>query len=360
MNIQRQTFAALLTTLAPAIEAKGIVPQFCHYCFTGSHVYAYNDIVAIEAQCEFPALGGLHGDLLSKWVSKVKGREIEITQEGKSAVLLKCGRSRITLPLMNPAEFLFTKPEKVGKTLELPAEEFIACLKEVLPCANPEASAPWQFGVTVHFGEKVIECFATQTYNMARATIPNTGKVHVGTTLLMPPQFCELLVTHAISLTKITASEQWIVAHFEGVRVYAKLTATASIDKYHAVCRPELREAIKQRLVTVPKHFASALDRVMLVLDSEEETFMRLQIKDNLLIVTAVSEDGASNAKERLQLPGEHPPVVALVERAKKYMRPVLSNVTNMAILPEKKILAFGGDGVLYLFAIKRPPKEID
>lgn len=354
MIIERTIFQSLLNTLAPALESKGIVPQFTHYCFDIGKVYSYNDIVAIEADCEFPVRGGIPGQLLSKWVSQVKGREIEITSDKDNTVALKCGRSNVQLTTMGPDEFLFTRPKDSGKELQIELERLTACLEAVLPCANVEAASPWQYGVTLHFGEKLVELYATQTYNLARATMENSHKAHKGLTLLLPPQFCELLIANRNSLTKITATSDWIVGHFEGVKIYAKLNPQASIDKYHSVCKPETRKLIKERSVSVPKQFAQALERVMLVLDTEEESFMRLQVKEGFMLITAESEDRSSRSKERLIFPGNHKPVVAHIDRTKKYLRPVLSKAKSIAIIPEKKLLALGGEGVMYLYAITK------
>lgn len=361
MTIEKQIFQSLLNTLAPALSAKGIVPQFQHYCFQRGRVYTYNDIVAVEADCAFPLEGGLKGDILSRWVSSVKGREIEIEASGKDSVLFKSGRSRIELITMSPDEFLFSRPKELGEDLTLELEDFISAIEAVLPCANAEATNPWQFGVTVHFGPKQIECYATQTFNLARAVIGNSAGAHKGTTLLIPPQFCELLIANRVSLNKISASKEWIIGHFEGVKIYAKLTPNASVDKYHSVCKPETREIIKQRLVPVPKGFAAAIERVMLVLGTEENSMMRLQVKEDMLIVTAEAEDNTSKSKERLKFPGAHKPVVAYVDRGRKYLKPILTKAKSIAIIPENRMLALGGEGVLYLYSVvKGPTNKVD
>lgn len=303
--MKRQEFLDVLRKVAPALASREYIPILACLCFTPKTVTAYDDIVALSTPLASGLKGGIKGEVLLKWLGECRAPEIEIEQTD-AEVKCKSGRSKITLSTLPPDDFVFEWPAEAG--VELPLNEsLVDAIKKCMVSMGNDPSQPWQSGITVAFEKKRVKLYSTN--NMAAFmtamdfVVPKALRKLV---LLMPPRFCQLLVSLAgkEEAKVLVLNKEWVEAKFaSGLRLFGKASKEASLEEYGRIFNEPLTKKADKLLVDVPKKLSGALARNLTVFNGGGDKFSRMVITDGKL---KVSSTGAGEVTDKVSIPG-HP-----------------------------------------------------
>lgn len=94
----------------PALSLNNILPVMQSYCFTGSHVFAYNDFMAIGVALSTPFVGAVPGDALRKCVDTFRAEALTFVEDDDT-LLIKNGRSKVSFTTLPPSSFALNPDE---------------------------------------------------------------------------------------------------------------------------------------------------------------------------------------------------------------------------------------------------------
>lgn len=316
----------ILKRAQPALSNRDLVPILACFCFDGERVTAYDDVVAIQAPSAFPVKGAVKGKLLMEFLSASRARDLEVEgQEGPEGanemLTLKAGRSRLKLPLLSEAQFMFKVPSTAGAT-RLPLDAaIIQAIKKCSISIGVDPATPWRFGITVSFKDNMIHFYASDNLTIAHAEIPRQTKDEFSTVL--PPRFAELLADLSGSDVPeaLTVTKKWVMAEFKsGLRLFARAVAEVRVKKYLAMIE-SVMGGPKAKLHEIPKGLGSSLERAQVVLTAVGERYTEFVVKDGKLRMSSASS--TAQVRDFLNLTG-HPDIAIrcppkLIERALPY-----------------------------------------
>ena len=161
-----------IEAVEPAVAAKMTIPILGHMWFTGRHVMAYNDGIAISASLRTDFKAAVP-PLLTKLLRASMALEVDVTLKDAGGLQVKAASSKMTVPVYPAANFetIFKMPvlqesdapKRIigGKTTEL--EAFLASMGYALRCVMEEnATVAEQLGVTLApAGKDMISVFST-------------------------------------------------------------------------------------------------------------------------------------------------------------------------------------------------------
>lgn len=102
-----------LKDVSPALAKDDVLPVLTHYCFDGSGVYAYNDVLAMRRPISgFDGFeGAVSKDIMKVLSASTQDASVEVSRHN---LTVKSGRSKATLSFLGPEEFLFEQPDLSG------------------------------------------------------------------------------------------------------------------------------------------------------------------------------------------------------------------------------------------------------
>lgn len=160
-----------IEAVEPAIAAKQTIPILAHLWFTGRHIMAYNDGIAISAtmRTDFKAAVPT---LLIKLLRASMATEIDISLKQNGGIQVKAASAKMSVPTYPPDNFesIFKMPEiKASDSGKIVVEGTTESLKEFFDamgyaaeCVASDATVPEQLGVTlVPAGKTAMSLYAT-------------------------------------------------------------------------------------------------------------------------------------------------------------------------------------------------------
>ena len=127
--MNRTEMVKILGYVKEALSTQDIIPIYSYFAFDGDVVKAYDDMVAIQFPMEFELDCCLPGKPFYDYLTALSCKEIDVEITKDETVIVKGGRSRVTLPYEPVSNFSF-KPAKFKGAVEIEMnEDFIDGLK---------------------------------------------------------------------------------------------------------------------------------------------------------------------------------------------------------------------------------------
>lgn len=326
--MKRESLLEVLSIVDPAIAANDLIPVLTHYWFTGKEVMAYNDIVAISAPYKTEFKGAVRGALLGGILSKMGGGDVTFTKED-SALVIKCGRTKLRVPLLPPDSFLFTFPEvdeddallsltkkgKFGLT-----RAFDICLQAL----SRRVSEPQRMGITVvPESSKKLTFYSTDSVTLSAA--PITAEDHgLDKHVTMSKLFCEsalkLMQRKDVGGVALHLDSEYSMMTFnDDVKLYGRLVDDPNPPKFKSIVENYLPKSKGNEMVAIPKELPAALERAYLVVHKALEPVTKLRVLEGsdgkqILRISAKSETG--EVTESIEI-GDHPDVSLKIDLAR-------------------------------------------
>lgn len=271
--MNRRDFLDTLELVNPALARDNAVPIFSNFCFNGSTVFAYNDKIGVVAPFDGVADSyAVNGKVLMDLLRASAAKEVELSKE-KETLLLKAGRSRIKLPYLESASFLFDEPEKEQWDLIANIDpHFLKGLELCLVTASNDNTMAAFMGVTVKTGKQNY-LYSTDADALSRYTLaspPSSGIVQY----TMPTEFCEALLRIADNTESrdglIYINSRWAFAEFgNNFKVYGRIIEDPEPTDFENEIQRNL-SGIKN-FSEIPEQLMGALDRARVVGDPENK-----------------------------------------------------------------------------------------
>lgn len=342
--MKRAEFVEILRKVEPALSSKDAVPVQSCFCFDGKSVLAYDDVVAMQAPCEVELAGGLKGKVLLPFLQTSRAKEVELSTadgDGLREVTIKAGRSRLKLPLVDDSDVSFKFPTGKGATEVKPGTEFKAALQRALVSLGSDPGVGWQFGVTLVWGKRPV-LYSSDNRGACKITFRDPGFAGDNKPMVLPPQFCRLLVGLASGddLELLLLHQQWTEARFaSGLRLFSRTVTEVDTKSYE-----ELFDGTKGiEPLVIPDGLERCIDRSKIIAGFMMDPYATLRVKEGKLRLH--TESAAGVAADTLSLSGAHDDIEVKV--APEILARALPYSTGFAVRDEFVYLL--GDGFSHL-----------
>jgi hypothetical protein len=175
MMIARRLLLNRLEAVAPAVATDDMIPVSTHICFTGTHVIAWNDKIAISTPRSSAFTGCIPGKILTELLSGSRAAVVGLQADGDK-VAISLGSSMIRLPMCPVAEFagFFSMPRMPKRNLLANgiAGRFLAGTAHCLPWCDIRSVVADKLGVTALPSRDEVQLFSTNGSTISRATLP--------------------------------------------------------------------------------------------------------------------------------------------------------------------------------------------
>jgi hypothetical protein len=285
----------VLGRIKSSLSSIEFIPVLTHFCFDAGkeRVLAFNDITAVSTPMDFPFTGALRGDLvLSALGTFPPNKPVEVNDEREGEVMLKCGRSRLTLKSLPESAFIFKEPKGDVLAEFTVTKELTEGLARALMTVGEDAMQKALTGVLVKLNKKAgaIEFLSSNAVCITRSVVKKQ-KVSGDATLLVPKGFCEQLISLRGSLGdgKAEVLKDWVRVVFGKATLYSRLMLDAPmpIEKI-------LREKMPEKgWIKKPAGMQGSFARAVLVMRDEPIKKVTATLDpDNGLALTAIGSLG--------------------------------------------------------------------
>lgn len=198
---------------------------------------------------------------------------------------LSANRSKFELRVMHADEYpRFEAPQ--GDRFELPADRFLAALRQVVRAASTDDSRPILTGVLLAAEADGLRLVATDSYRLAVCDIPGVSVLTEGQSVLVPSRALNEVV-------KLLASGDQIAVQLGGREASFTVGTNRLTTRLIEGDFPNYRGLIPanhpNRLTVDRQEFLDALRRVRLM--AQESTPVRLSMRGDELELVAIAQD---------------------------------------------------------------------
>ena len=276
--MERSEFHKAIKLISPAFAARDYVPVFTCACFKDNSIYAFDDLIAMKMTPSFKSefQGGVKGVTLLNWLNSCNGKEVSIDNKEKE-VLLKCGKSKLTLPLISKDEFVFDEPKKpIGKLIFKDSQDERLFLESFMKASSSigfDPSDQSMFGISIFFDKGEISFYSTDVIMISKTSMPfDVPKELIGKSFIMIPRFCEAFIskTKGDECKELLIGKDWIGSvHVSGMTIFSKTIGETDRKKFDVAIKGFTSKV--KRMEKLPKGFIRAIQRLSNTIGADDK-----------------------------------------------------------------------------------------
>lgn len=286
MPMKRLTLLDQIETVAPALSNKEAIPILSHLWFTGKHVMAFNDGIAISAKLETEWKAAVPSVLI-KLLRASGASDLDVTIQKNGEFLCKAAAAKIKLATMPAADFLFTMPA-LGKT-EAPTISgdnmgpFLHAVEFAVKCVATEATVPEQLGVSlISAGKNTISVYATNEKSLFYSKVKINGAMPKR--VILSEEFCKqmLVLCSKGDAPALYIREDCAIFVAGVVTLFGKLIHSENPLDFDGVLQrhfPDLGQDPK--LSDIPSKMKMIVDRACIIMNGSGDT--QVMVKDGTI-----------------------------------------------------------------------------
>lgn len=306
-TMTRLDLLKLAELVRPALARQNYIPALQHIRFDGKFATAYNDISAISVRLDMDVERCVPGELFIRALQSFNAESI-LFQDKDSSVIVSSGRSKVTLPTLDPKAFPLEWPEDDGNEIALHPSVIRGVERCLLNVGN-DPTHPECMGVTLDSMDGYARLFSTDNFSISSYETERKLKLPGDAPVILPTFFCQQLV----ALAKAYSEEEVVLHVHPGALVaefgdMARLLTKTLVDRepldFPALLKKHLKlDNLKKELVAIPASFDAALQRALLVLDGEQDKVTTVSIGKDQFRMS--SESAMGTADDKLPFDGD-------------------------------------------------------
>lgn len=346
--MHRTDFLKILDICKPALSSQDFIPVLTNFCFTdGGTVYAYNDVIGIETDCDIGFVGGIKGVLLLQLLSKSKAKELHFIDDS-GTLKIKAARSEFEFQHIPEEDFIFDYPDFDDTPSIQVTEELLEGITRCLIAASDNPMLPTRAGITLIPGDQGLTLYATDGFSMASYLCDDdvTGFDHV----IFPNQFCQQLIRlgkmHKEGGT-VYIGKRSVLADFGGTTLFSKLLTTEDPLDFEKVFGNHWEDA-EGKMMSLPKTFHLGLDRACTILSSDTnaiDKLTKLEVEDGILMLVTKTEHG--KVEDTFDLPKTKRHLVKTTNPS--YLLRAIPYVSQISFGPESIVMSDEEEKFVYM-----------
>ncbi len=317
--MKRTKLTKVLRLVQPALAERDYIPSFICFCFDGTTVKAYNDIIGVEVSCEAEIDGAVNGDLLLGLLSSANGKEVRFEVHNEDLKLIS-GSTRGLLHVIEQKDFLFDFPDHEADVMFSADKDFMEGIKRCLVSTTDDEYSVMG-GITIKVKNDTGTLYSSDHKTISKYELEQ--QIDGEVVAILPVIFCKVLQR----MMKLTGVEPVVgIGSDSAVAVFnedTKLLSKLVIDK-HLKFDQQIKNSLKEfeHFIPMPKTIVSGIKQSNMILDGTKQELCELSVKNKKLSVHAKSSKG--EIKRSIKIDKSHGDVTVfvrpdLIERVLKY-----------------------------------------
>jgi DNA polymerase-3 subunit beta len=267
------------------------------------------------------------------FASAAQGSQIslDLTDDADPRLVVKSGRSRFKLPVLDAGDFPVTATDEYQATFDVPAEILLDMLTRTVFAVGSDMAMPALHGVALEIEDKSLIAVATNRYRVSRITqtAPKGSAKMPG--VIIPTKYVGQIIKALSGATDATVS----VSKNKVRVVAAGVTLIGKTVDYEYVDYRRLLPSEHENTAKVGREaFSAAARRAAIAGDTDKNgTGIRLAFSSGLLTITGRNPDG--EALDEIEVEYEGPEIA--IGAGFQYVLDALANVEGDVVT-----IAFG------------------
>lgn len=288
MELPRQELLEALTTAKPALATKEIVEECCCAFFDGKALTTFNDTLGIRVPFKSPFTGGVRGSLLIGMLSNSRAKDVTVEPLTDGNALFKAGRTLLKLSLLPLEQAVYEIPKLKGDGF-CPDSAFWLALERVCVALGSNLTAPEQLGVSIAPTRAGLNFYATDASTLCETSV-EADWPQLKERITVPSVFIEQLLKIKDGKTKLHLTGGAISAvNKEGVMVFSRLVSVPKPSDFEKTINDCLKGV---KFFSIPRRLPLALERASVLLSTESNVSLTMEIMDDQLQLRAKTSLG--------------------------------------------------------------------
>jgi DNA polymerase III sliding clamp (beta) subunit (PCNA family) len=334
--------AKLLESLAKVKEAtakQDLLPILKCFCFTGKTVFAYDDKMAVETECDIGIRGAVPADQFYNFVKTFPEDKISFDQKDETTFVIKSGKSRIELTGRNEDSFIFEMPDSGSDYFDHHIEideEFVKGLRMCMSSVSTTYMLPVFAGITVEIDKGICYMHSCCVESISRYEFPIESTDYPK--FILDGKFCKSLISNcAEQKATLLLAEDAAMVEASDCKMYVKLPSEIEHDirdRFEQISA----NADENDMFPIPDMLEDVLGRSILA--SGKEGTVKLSTSSGTMTVVTSPENNkalSSNIEEVVEIEYEGSAREALLN----------PNALKSVITDECKEISVGEDEIL-------------
>jgi hypothetical protein len=352
MITSRKALLEKLRMIAPGLSDSDLLPVNKCFQFTGEHIVAENEKIAliVPKRCDFS--GAIPGEILLDLLARSSASTVALLPNDRDEVLIRLGDdSELALPWQPYLEQLVLPHPPQHNLVAGVTAEFCRGVAYCLKSVSAYARTPDQLGVTVIADGRELRLFATnkKTISYAKVLLPQVPPGPVPQHTLLPAEFCQQLLRLAAQAQTVRLGlyDDHALFAADEVLLFGRLIAVENPLEFDDTLTRFLPRDFNDKAIPIPKKLRAVLqraDRITGIKGADVKT--RVTVSDGQ--ATFCSRSARGQAADRLALPG-HPDVDirVSVDLLLKGLRGA-----ERVLISERVAILSSGNGRIYLASV--------
>ena len=295
----------MLEFVKTAVSDQPLIPIFASFVFNKGTVYGFNDNLAIICPCKIQSSFAVRAVTLFGFLKNSRAKKISFILSNDD-VIVKGGKSKITLPCNHEDEFVFNEDD-IGDNwdVKIPiTEKLIEGIKICLVTSSYDYSMPSIMGVTVII-DKNITLYSCDGDAISRFKVGKASKKMTKGQYNIPNEFCIALTKFEESDGILKINNDWAKAEFKNnYKLYGRILVADNPVDHEAFIAATLK--VTPTYIKIPKGLNNALLRARVVADVESKKTI-INIHNNKMRIFTETDIG--DVKDIITLREDHPDI---------------------------------------------------
>ena len=256
-----------------------------------------NAEVLIEGECVIP------GKLFADYAKKIEDEELELDLEQDHSLLIRYLDSEVKIKGYDPEDYPIFKEVSKERSFNVMKKEFKQLINKIIFNVATDEARPALRGCCLNIKEDHVEGVASDGYRLGLVKVPivNNGIIE---TIVIPAksmmELSRLIDDEDESMTVYVDRNYVMVDDDLKTKVVTRLIAESYIS-YSKI----IQTAFDSVVTVDKKSIENAIDRVSLINRNSKRYCVKFDIKENVMTLSAESEDGNVNEKVPVTLNGK-------------------------------------------------------
>ena len=256
-----------------------------------------NAEVLIEGECVIP------GKLFADYAKKIEDEELELDLEQDHSLLIRYLDSEAKIKGYDPEDYPIFKEVSKERSFNVMKKEFKQLINKIIFNVATDEARPALRGCCLNIKEDHVEGVASDGYRLGLVKVPIVNNGIIETIVIPAKSMMELsrLIDDEDESMTVYVDRNYVMVDDElKTKVVTRLIAESYIS-YSKI----IQTAFDSVVTVDKKSIENAIDRVSLINRNSKRYCVKFDIKENVMTLSAESEDGNVNEKVPVTLNGK-------------------------------------------------------
>ena len=256
-----------------------------------------NAEVLIEGECVIP------GKLFADYAKKIEDEELELDLEPDHSLLIRYLDSEVKIKGYDPEDYPIFKEVSKERSFNVMKKEFKQLINKIIFNVATDEARPALRGCCLNIKEDHVEGVASDGYRLGLVKVPIVNNGIIETIVIPAKSMMELsrLIDDEDESMTVYVDRNYVMVDDElKTKVVTRLIAESYIS-YSKI----IQTAFDSVVTVDKKSIENAIDRVSLINRNSKRYCVKFDIKENVMTLSAESEDGNVNEKVPVTLNGK-------------------------------------------------------